>query len=311
MEKTSKIYIGAFLCLLSVIAWGGMFPVMEVALKVIDPFYFTLFRYGSASVIFLIMLYFIEGKSSFKLEGKWFSVLVYGSAGFAGFGFFVFWGQQIIGGFHGAIVAAAIMATMPFMGAILNKFINKTKLAAFTGFAILAGLFGVLLIITKGDINRLMSLKLSFGGDILIVAGAFCWVFYTMGIIKFQSWSPLRYTALTSIFGVFTILILIIIITSAGLLKIPSIAVISSVWWELLYMILIAGVMAVFTWNAGNRAIHPINGVLFLNFVPVTTFIIAILGNRKIYNIEYLGALIIILSLIFNNLYIRKKIKSA
>jgi drug/metabolite transporter (DMT)-like permease len=102
MKKIDKLYIGAFLCLLSVIAWGGMFPIMEVALKVIDPFYFTLFRYGSASVIFLIMLYFIEGKSSFKLEGKWFSVWIYGSAGFAGFGFFVFWGQQIIGGFHGA-----------------------------------------------------------------------------------------------------------------------------------------------------------------------------------------------------------------
>lgn len=119
------------------------------------------------------MLYLIEGKSSLKLEGKWFSVWIYGSAGFAGFGFFVFCGQQIIGGFHGAIVAAAIMATMPFMGAILNKFLNKTKLAAFTGFAILAGLFDVLLIITSGDINRLMSLKLSFGGRYLDCSRSF------------------------------------------------------------------------------------------------------------------------------------------
>jgi drug/metabolite transporter (DMT)-like permease len=311
MKKIDKLYIGAFLCLLSVIAWGGMFPVMEVALKVIDPFYFTLFRYGSASIIFLIMLYFIEGKNSFKLESNLFSLWLYGSAGFAGFGFFVFWGQQIIGGFHGAIAAAAIMATMPFMGAILNKFLNKTKLAAFTGFAILAGLFGVLLIITSGDMNRLMSLKLSLGGDILIVAGAFCWVFYTMGITKFQSWSPLRYTALTSIFGVFTLLILIVIITSAGLLKVPGIAVIWYVRWELLYMILIAAVMAAFTWNAGNRIIHPINGVLFMNFVPVTTFIIAILGNQRVSYIEYLGAFIVISALVFNNIYVRKKVKSA
>ncbi|MFW0883535.1 DMT family transporter [Candidatus Acidulodesulfobacterium sp. H_13] len=307
MKHINKLYVGIFLCLLSAIVWGGMFPIMGIVLKVIDPFYLTLFRYAPASVIFLSMLYFIEGKNSFKLEGRWFSVWVYGSVGFAGFGFFVWWGQQIIGGFHGAIVAAAIMATMPFMGAILNKFLNKTKLAVFTGFAILAGLFGVLLIVTQGDIGRLMSLRLSLGGDILIVAGAFCWVFYTMGITKFPKWSPLRYTALTSIFGFFTILILIIIMTSVGLLRVPGVAAVSSVWWEILYMIFISAVLGVFAWNAGNRIIHPINGVLFLNFVPVTTLMIAILDDQSLSYIEYIGVFIVISALIFNNLYIRKK----
>ncbi|MHB8232525.1 MAG: hypothetical protein ACYDDB_06460 [bacterium] len=70
MKKIDKIYIGAFLCLLFVTAWEGMFPRMEVALKVIGPFYFTLFRYASSSVIFLFMLYSIEGKNSFKLESN-------------------------------------------------------------------------------------------------------------------------------------------------------------------------------------------------------------------------------------------------
>ena len=76
-------------------------------------------------------------------------------------------------------------------------------------------------------------------------------------------------------------------------------------------MILIAAVMAAFTWNAGNRIIHPINGVLFMNFVPVTTFIIAILGNQRVSYIEYLGAFIVISALVFNNIYVRKKVKSA
>jgi len=34
----------------------------------------------------------------------------------------------------------------------------------------------------------------------------------------------------------------------------------------------ISGVLALFSWNAGNRALTPINGILFINLVPVTTF---------------------------------------
>ena len=307
MRKNIEIYLGIFLCFFSVIAWGGMFPIMEVALRVIDPFYFTLFRYGSASIIFLIILYYVEGKNSFKLEGNLFLVWIYGSAGFAGFGFFVFWGQQIIGGVFGTFVAATIMATMPLMGAVLNKLLNKARLLAFTGFTIFLGLLGVILIVTNGDINKLLSLKLSFFGDVLIVLGAFCWVFYTMGITKFPGWSPLRYTALTCIFGVFTILISVSVMTLVGFLKIPQIIILYSIWWELLYMIIIAGVLAVFTWNTGNRKINPINGVLFLNFVPVTTILILIFQGHKISYVEYLGSLIVVSALILNNFYIRKR----
>ncbi|WP_374223469.1 MULTISPECIES: EamA family transporter [Bacillus cereus group] len=48
--------------LLAVTAWGFMFPVMANALQFIDPFFFTTIRYGSAAIIFLILLFITEGK---------------------------------------------------------------------------------------------------------------------------------------------------------------------------------------------------------------------------------------------------------
>ena len=68
--------LGSFLCLLAVTAWGFMFPVMANALQFIDPFFFTTIRYGSAAIIFLILLLITEGKTSLRLEKNTFSVLL-------------------------------------------------------------------------------------------------------------------------------------------------------------------------------------------------------------------------------------------
>ena len=64
--------LGSFLCLLAVTAWGFMFPVMANALQFIDPFFFTTIRYGSATIIFLILLLITEGKTSLRLEKEHF-----------------------------------------------------------------------------------------------------------------------------------------------------------------------------------------------------------------------------------------------
>ena len=76
------------------------------------------------------------------------------------------------------------------------------------------------------------------------------------------------------------------------------------------YMIVISGVLAIFSWNAGNRALTPINGILFINLVPVTTFAISILSGYNMSKLEVTGAVITIAALVSNNLYQRKLIRT-
>lgn len=66
----NTILTGITYCLIPVLAWGGMFPVMQVALKVLDPFYFTTIRYIWAGLILLGMLIVFEGKDVLRLEGQ-------------------------------------------------------------------------------------------------------------------------------------------------------------------------------------------------------------------------------------------------
>ena len=68
-----------------------MFPVMNSALRHIDPFVFTSLRYTLAGLAFLALLLHREGIKSLNLKGErpvlaW----LFGTAGFAGFGFLVF-----------------------------------------------------------------------------------------------------------------------------------------------------------------------------------------------------------------------------
>ena len=188
---------GALFCLISVLAWGAMFPVMEGAMKTIDPFYLTAIRYGTVAVIFLILLGMSEGVRTFDLEGKGLHLWFFGSLGFAGFGFLVFLGQQLISGASGTIVAPTIMATMPMMTAIISWITTGKKPGRFTFAMILLALLGVLVVITKGDPGRLRSMGSSLMADLFILLGAFCWVVYTYGSNKFKDWSALRYTSLT------------------------------------------------------------------------------------------------------------------
>ena len=191
--------LGSLLCLLAVTAWGFMFPVMANALQFIDPFFFTTIRYGSAAIIFLILLLLTEGTKSLRLEKKTLSLLFYGTVGFAGYGFRFLWTTTCRTVWsHPCRDDSVSYATHRFIIAVDNK--NKRP-QNYTFLCMFVALFGVMLVISKGNIHLLFGAASHLSTNILMLCGVTCWVIYTNGGASFQSWSPLRYTTLTCLFG--------------------------------------------------------------------------------------------------------------
>ncbi|MFC9778321.1 DMT family transporter [Paenibacillus chitinolyticus] len=296
---------GVTYCLIPALAWGGMFPVMQVALKVLDPFYFTTIRYIWAGLILMGMLIVFEGKNVLRLEGESWKLLFFGAVGFSGFGFLTFVGQKLSGP-SGAIIASVIMALMPLMTTCVNWALHKSKPNRSAFISIFIALSGAMLVITNGDPSLIVQIKEHFGASLLIMLGALCWVIYTMGGSQFAGWSPLRYTALTTCFGSLMNILIVLSATVFGALTMPSAERIGSVGAELLYMILIAGVLAVFTWNVGNKILKPENGMLFMNIVPVTTVTISALQGVEVGRLQLAGTFIVIIALVINNLTQRR-----
>ncbi len=303
--KTNKFLKGALFCTLAGITFGGQWPVAGSALKVIDPFYFTMIRYLIVAVTLTLILIIVEGKEKLKFEGQILPLWFFGTMAFCIYNFLVFVGQKMIGK-SGAIFGSMLMALIPVVSVIVLWVYKKIKPPKFTLGCILFALLGVWMVITKGDLKFFMINKNQILPIVLMSVSVFAWVIYTIGGSNFQSWSPLRYTTLSCILGNVSSMVIITIATALGFLQVPTIESIGKIGLQMSYMSLIAGVIGVLAWNAGNKILTPMNGSLFINLVPLVTFLIAIINGYQVSNMEIAGALITISALVCNNLYQRR-----
>ena len=70
-------------------------------------------------------------------------------------------------------------------------------------------------------------------------------------------------------------------------------------------MSVFSGVIGVLLWNIGNKLLTPQNGSLFMNLVPIITFLIEITFGYKLTNVELIVVTMTILAIVLNNLFQR------
>ncbi|WP_276313428.1 DMT family transporter [Pararobbsia silviterrae] len=294
-------------CVVATVLMGIMFPVMTDALTHIDPFTFTSLRYLVAGTAFLALLRIKEGPRAFRPNKEPIALAwLLGSIGFCGFGSFVFLGQQLAGP-DGALTASIMMATQPMMGLLVNALVRRSKPPVISLLFIVMSFAGVALVVTKGDIAAALREPQHYSANALIVVGALCWVIYTFGALRFKTWSALKYTTLTTWLGLTTILGLNALLCAWRVVPVPNMAELRAVAPHLLYMGPVAGFVAILFWNVGNRILTPLNGVLFMDVLPVTTFIVSSLTGTVPARAQIVGACMTGAALIFNNLYLRRR----
>jgi len=302
-----KSYLnGVLACLIATLSWGGMFPVMTSALRHIDPFTFTALRYSIAGLAFVGLLVLREGVGALSLRGEriglaWFL----GSCGFAGFGFLVFLGQKLAGP-GGALTASITMATMPMLGLLVNWVVRGSRPPLFSFTCIAFSFAGVVLVLTKGHPAGIFRDPSAYLNDLPILVGALCWVIYTVGASFFPKWSPVRYTAMTTLLGLTTVYGVVLCLLATGTIVFPTTEGTLAIVPHLLYMALVAGMVGVLAWNIGNKILTPMNGVLFMDVVPVTAFSISVLLGVVPGTMQLAGAGMTATALVVNNMYQRR-----
>ncbi len=88
----------------------------------------------------------------------------------------------------------------------------------------------------------------------------------------------------------------------AGVSDVPAAALLVSTAPSLAYLVFAASIMGFLFWNSGMRALGPKTGVLFINLVPVTAFVIAVLKGARPGGYEYAGVALVIAALLLNSL---------
>ncbi|MGE8207293.1 DMT family transporter [Heyndrickxia sp. NPDC080065] len=304
--KKSQMIVGAIACLIASMSWGAMFPVADHALEYINPFYFSTIRYGAVSIVLIILLWMKEGRKAFRLEGKGKLLVFFGTMAFTVYNLLVFLGQTLMGK-SGVMVASIMEALMPMISiAILwgYKHVNPKK---YMISSMIIAFVGAIFVITKGDISFFLTLKQNLVSLAFILIGVVGWVIYTMGGQTFSDWSTLRYSTLTCVFGTLVTFIITMVITMQGYVSVPSMGAISTIKYDLLFMMILPGIVALLSWNYGVKILSSINGILFINFVPITTLIIMMIQGYRITIFDVAGTLLVITALILNNIYQRRE----
>lgn len=302
----NNVLVAAFLCFISAISWGAMFPVANNAFHHIDAFYFTLFRYVFVTIILVVWLLWKEGKRAFLFEGKGWLLWFFGTMAFTVYNLLIFWGQDLLGN-PGTMVASIMESLMPMISIVIVWLLIKKRPHAFTLLCVFVGFIGASFVVTKGNFGAFFAATHDIIPSLLIFIAVVGWVIYTMGGGRFSKagWSALRYSTLSCLLGTATAAVVVVGVTLSGYVSFPSTETMILTSPNIAFMVIFPGVIALVGWNYGVSVITPLNGLLFLNFVPVTTLIIQIFQGASITSYDYIGTIFIIAALLSNNIFVR------
>jgi drug/metabolite transporter (DMT)-like permease len=297
-NNTPAVYL-----LVAAVAWGGMFAVLDRALRHVDVFNLSAVRYGVATLVFVAILVIREGAGALRPSGRAVEVAVLGVVGFAGFNLLL---GLALGRIHPQN-AALMVALTPLLTVLVRWIRDGVRPSGATVALVGVALAGVVLVITKGH-PELGSLGI---GDLLMFGGVASWAVYTHGAGRFTEWSPLRYATLTAAAGTVAIVALTGLVDVTGVERLPAVGDLVGIWPEIAYVALLGAVVAVLAWNVGVRRLGASNAALFLNLVPVIALGIAAAGGYRPGAVEYAGIAITVGAIVATNLLARRPVAVA
>jgi drug/metabolite transporter (DMT)-like permease len=299
---TVPVNIGVLLLLIATVAWGGMFPAAKDALVFLDPVTLTLIRYGAVSVLLIPTLWSFRSHRPWPTLRETLVVIVAGTTGIAGFNVLMLEGLQ-----HTTPErAAVIMSLLPFATAIIRWVTGGPRPSRFDMIALLVALLGVAIVVSHGNLGRLLD-EDAGKGELLVMAGVACWAIYTVGSASVRSITPLQYSFISTTAGscfLFALMNYMILLGHARPINFGSIR---AAFFPLAYMVSFAGVLAIVAWNSGIQRLGSLNGALFINVIPLTTFSIEIARGKSFSLAEIVGVALVVGALVASNFQQRQR----
>jgi drug/metabolite transporter (DMT)-like permease len=293
-----KGFLWLVVCVLS---WGALFPVAKRTLAVLDPFALASLRYAFGILLFIGVLWAVEGRRALAYGDRLWPAIRFGIIGIGGFNILVWWGLAFTRPEHASVIAA-LQAPMT---AIAMWLLRGVRPARFTLACVVVAVAGVFLVVTKGDLAGALGGG-SLLGDLLVFLGAVSWVVYTMAAPRFPGWSPLRFTVLTCIPGTACLFAMNALTIATGYTELPTLDQIWSLKWQIVYFSVFTVVLGILGFNNGVKFLGPLNAMLMLNFIPIFVFAIEAWLGRSFGILELGGAAVVVGALVANNLYLRR-----
>jgi drug/metabolite transporter (DMT)-like permease len=249
--------------LLTSFLWGGNFVYSKFLIGHASPMTLTILRWIIAIIVLLPMLIKKE-KKLLPPKDSIFPLLLMGVTGVVFFNIFQFLALAGTSSINAGLISTLnplSIAASSFL--FLHEKINFRQLLA-----MLLSLFGVLIVLSKGAIGRVLALHFN-AGDLWMVTAVIIWGIYSVcGKWVMKKVSPLKATFYSGVLGVIMLLPFNASTFQLTAINVPFIL-------SLLYTGVVSTVVCMLLWNIGVQKVGATKSGIFLNFNPVFTAILA------------------------------------
>ena len=295
MNQNRTILIASIYLFFTTLFWAGNFIVGKTAsLNEIPPISLNFYRWLIAWFILLPFTYkeLIEKKEYIIKNIGIFIIL--GITAVSIFNSALFYSLKFTQVITGVLMISVVPVMIIFFSALLK--IEKTNI--FQIFGVALSLTGVVLIITKADIEILKELDFN-RGDLTMLIAMFSWSIYS-ALLKKKKYELSQITLLQVVIG-FGVIILIpfyfIDINIGNEIKfdIPFFLILT-------YVVLFPGLISFFLWIKGVGLIGANRAGIYLHLMPILGAIMAmIIFGEKILFYHLVGAVFIIAGIVLSN----------
>ena len=284
-----KAYIFLVLCTLF---WAGNFIVGKVAsLFEIPPFSLNFYRWLIAFIILFPFTYTKITENFHEIKKKIIPLSIMGFTSITIFNSVVYYSLNFTQVLNGVLMISTIPVLIIFFSSCFTN--EKIKINQILG--VITSLIGVLIIITKFQLNTLLSLNLN-KGDLWILVAMISWATYSIMVKEKKiNLDPLALLQTLIFIGlIFLIPFYLYELHNAQYLKL-NIPVLLTVG----YVVIFAGIGAYIFWIGAIKIIGPSQSGVFLHLMPVFSSLMAIfLLGERLANFHIFGALFILIGII-------------
>lgn len=284
MEDRLVPLLYILLLLLTSFIWGGNFVIGKTLVGHASPMTLTTLRWAIA-ILFLFPLVLWKEKKFFPTGKAILPLIMMGISGVALFNLFQFWALEKTSATNVGLISTLNTISI----AIFSSVFLKERLNILQLLSMLFSFLGVVLVLTKGDINLLFSLKFNVGDLFMLIAVCIWGIYSVCSKWATKTVSPIMATFYSGVFGL--ICLIPFNLTDFTVSKVDTTFVVS-----ILYTGVISTVLCMIFWNIGVQKIGAITAGIFLNFNPIFTAILAFfILDEKLTWIQGIGSVIVII----------------
>ena len=256
------------------LGWAGNTVAGRMSTGEISPMVVVFLRWFIIS-IFLILFLNKKLILSFKLiSGKLVWLCLMGSLGLTGFNALFYIAAQNTTAINLGIIQG-IMPAIILVGSVImfKEAVNFTKVAG-----LIIAFFGVLVVVSQGDYERVILLSFNYG-DIVMLSACFFYSGFTLGLKNKPVIDPIVLMTYFSLSALIFSIPLLIIEYYLGLIQVPAT---STAWLTILYIAFVPSFLAQIFFIRGVELVGASKAGLFINFLPIFAAILGVLllGER-------------------------------